>query len=100
MSRDPWMMRGHASLWDVGAGCMSGRLTSLACRCAAPEQDPQVLPYLRQAHRTSYDIKLQVSLTPQDNQQATILSRSNFRHLCAPSDFNASYQAKSHMVTR
>ncbi|RAV28184.1 fumarylacetoacetase [Sinomicrobium soli] len=49
-------------------------------RVASPEQDPQPLPYLRCEGHKSYDIHLEVSLTP-ENGQAQTISRSNFKYM-------------------
>ncbi|XP_030373370.1 fumarylacetoacetase [Scaptodrosophila lebanonensis] len=43
-------------------------------------QDPQVLPYLQQSAPFNFDINLEVSLKP-SNDNATIISKSNFKHL-------------------
>lgn len=43
-------------------------------------QSPDVLPYLREAERRGYDVELTVSLAPA-GQPATVISRSNLRHL-------------------
>lgn len=50
-------------------------------RCAAPEQKPSVLSYLQDPDRCSYDIGLEASIRPKDSKEATVISRSNLRHL-------------------
>ncbi|KAK9845764.1 hypothetical protein WJX81_001837 [Elliptochloris bilobata] len=49
-------------------------------RCDAPKQDPEVLPYLREAGRHSYDIQLEAAIEAQGGGGGTV-TRSNFRHL-------------------
>ena len=49
-------------------------------RVAGPEQDPLPLPYLQQKGANSYDIHLEVAITP-DNGTATTVTRSNFKYL-------------------
>ena len=46
----------------------------------SPSQDPQPLPYLRQEGEKSYDIHLEVAITP-DNGEATTITQSNFKHM-------------------
>jgi fumarylacetoacetase len=46
----------------------------------APEQNPQPLQYLIEKNRYTYDINLQVSITPENGQENTI-SKSNFKYL-------------------
>lgn len=50
-------------------------------RCAAPVQDPPVLPYLQEKDRHIYNINLQVSLQPQDSTEPTVIAKSNLKHL-------------------
>ncbi len=49
--------------------------------CAAPEQDPQPLPYLREQDRRTFDIALEVDLVAADEDRALTICRSNFKHL-------------------
>lgn len=49
-------------------------------RVAGPLQEPEVLPYLHYSGHQNYDIKLEVSLTPEYGQ-AQIVSRSNFKYM-------------------
>lgn len=53
------------------------------CRCAAPEQDPPVLPYLRETDRHNYDIQLEADIVA-DGGGGGRVTRSNFKHLCGP----------------
>jgi fumarylacetoacetase len=50
-------------------------------RCAGPVQDPQPLPYLRQAGATTFDLALEVHLQSTKMTAPQRISRSNFRHL-------------------
>jgi len=52
-------------------------------RCEAPRQDPEALPYLQEADRHSYDIALEAAVEAPGGGGGTV-TRSNFRHLCAP----------------
>ncbi|MGB7393231.1 MAG: fumarylacetoacetase, partial [Pricia sp.] len=49
-------------------------------RVESPEQNPQPLPYLRHVGKHSFDIHLEVDLTP-DQGQPTTISRSNHKYL-------------------
>ena len=49
-------------------------------RVAGKEQDPKVLPYLETTGAKHYDIDLQVSITPED-QEETVVCNSNFRNM-------------------
>ncbi len=49
-------------------------------RVASPIQDPQPLPYLQRKTPQSFDIHLEVSITP-DMGEPTTVTRSNFRHM-------------------
>lgn len=49
-------------------------------RVAGPKQDPEPLPYLRHGGKNSFDIHLEVDLTPENALPATIC-RSNFKYL-------------------
>jgi fumarylacetoacetase len=50
-------------------------------RVAQPVQEPQPLEYLRHDGAHAFDIALEVKLRPQRAQQATTISRTNFRHM-------------------
>ncbi|RKN81487.1 fumarylacetoacetase [Ulvibacterium marinum] len=49
-------------------------------RVQSPKQDPEPLPYLRQYGEHSFDITLEVDLTP-NNGIPTTVTRSNFKHM-------------------
>ena len=83
---------GHRSKGFLGFCAGSCAVTLAECqwpcagvrRCEAPKQDPEVLPYLQQADRHSYDIRLEAAIQAEGGGGGTV-TRSNFRHLCAPS---------------
>lgn len=59
---------------------------ALECRCEAPSQDatrPQVQAYLQEPDRHSFDIHLSVEITPSGSTTPTVVTHSNFKHLCA-----------------
>ncbi|KAL8461563.1 hypothetical protein ACS0TY_032882 [Phlomoides rotata] len=47
----------------------------------APEQSPSPLPYLAEKESKNYDISLQVSIVPAGQEDANVVTRSNFKHL-------------------
>ncbi|WP_367914134.1 fumarylacetoacetase [Leadbetterella sp. DM7] len=49
-------------------------------RVEAPQQDPEVLPYLQAKNRNQFDIHLEVLLTTANGVEK-VISRSNFKHL-------------------
>jgi fumarylacetoacetase len=49
-------------------------------RVESPKQDPKPLPYLNQQGKNSFDIHLEVSITPEDGLPTTI-SKSNFKYM-------------------
>lgn len=49
-------------------------------RVASPKQDPTPLPYLQQHGDKSFDINLEVSITP-ENGEPTVVGRSNFKYM-------------------
>jgi fumarylacetoacetase len=49
-------------------------------RVPSPKQDPEPLPYLMQEGDHSFDIHLEVDITPQ-NEPATTITRSNFKYM-------------------
>ncbi len=49
-------------------------------RVESPKQDPSPLPYLQQKGAHSFDIQLEVAVTP-DQGESTTISRSNFKYL-------------------
>ncbi len=49
-------------------------------RVQGPEQDPQVLPYLKTEGLRNFDINLDVFIQP-ENESENLVCRSNFRHM-------------------
>jgi fumarylacetoacetase len=49
-------------------------------RVESPKQDPKPLPYLQQEGKNSFDIHLEVSITPEEGVPTTI-TRSNFKYM-------------------
>ncbi len=49
-------------------------------RVPSPEQNPPPLPYLKRSGPQSYDIQLEVSITP-ENGEPTTVSKSNFKYM-------------------
>ncbi len=49
-------------------------------RTEGPKQEPQPLPYLQQSGKNNFDIKLQVSIKP-ENGEETVLANSNFKYM-------------------
>jgi len=49
-------------------------------RVESPKQDPKPLPYLQQEGKNSFDIHLEVSITPDEGVPTTI-TRSNFKYM-------------------
>jgi len=50
-------------------------------RVAAPAQEPEPLPYLRQKDRGTYDINLEVEVRAEDQPEGLRVCASNFKHL-------------------
>jgi len=50
-------------------------------RRVGPKQDPRPLEYLRGSGPGAFDIHLEVSLQPEDEDEPTTICRSNFKHL-------------------
>jgi len=63
-------------------------------RCAGPDQDPAPLPYLRAGGPGAFDIRLSVTLAPED-RPPVLLCESNFRHLY----WSMAQQLAHHTVT-
>lgn len=53
----------------------------LPFRVANYPQDPQPLPYLKHEDSYNFDIGLEVSIQPQGEDKASVVCRSNFRHM-------------------
>ncbi|XAR65724.1 Fumarylacetoacetase [Bertholletia excelsa] len=49
--------------------------------CDASKQDPPPLPYLAEKISQNYDISLEVRIKPAGEEQAHVVTRSNFKHL-------------------
>jgi fumarylacetoacetase len=49
-------------------------------RVESPKQEPTPLPYLQQKGKHSFDINLEVSITP-ENAEATVISKSNYKYM-------------------
>ena len=49
-------------------------------RVKGPTQDPKPLPYLQQKGKNSFDITLEVSLTPEKGEE-NLLAKSNFKYM-------------------
>ena len=58
-----------------------------------PKQDPSVLPYLEFKGSKNYDIKLEVSIQP-ENCKETVVSQSNFKYMY----WNMNQQLAHHTV--
>jgi fumarylacetoacetase len=50
-------------------------------RCPAPEQEPGPLPYLAEADRHTFDIRLEVEVRAEGQPEGLRVCASNFRHL-------------------
>ncbi len=73
----PFLSKSFASTMSPWVVCMEALAPY---KKPAPEQDPAVLPYLRDQDRFVYDINLSVGLTSSDGVE-TIVSRSNAKNL-------------------
>ncbi|KAK9084722.1 hypothetical protein Sjap_025133 [Stephania japonica] len=49
--------------------------------CDAPNQDPRPLPYLTEKKSKNYDISLEVAIKPAGEEQSSVVTRSNLKHL-------------------
>lgn len=49
-------------------------------RTKSPRQEPKPLPYLQQSGKHAYDIKIQVALKP-EGEEETVVSNSNFKYM-------------------
>lgn len=49
-------------------------------RCASPKQEPTPLPYLQQSGDHAFDINLEVSIAPENNEE-TVVSKSNLKYM-------------------
>ncbi|WEX10504.1 fumarylacetoacetase [Chelativorans sp. AA-79] len=64
-------------------------------RVSTPQREKPLLPYLRETGPLLYDIDLEVSLRPAGAAQATIVSRTNYRHMY----YSAAQQLAHHAVS-
>lgn len=49
--------------------------------CDAPKQEPKPLPYLAEKSSKNYDISLEVRIKTVGQEQESVITRSNFKHL-------------------
>ncbi|XP_065853490.1 fumarylacetoacetase [Euphorbia lathyris] len=49
--------------------------------CDTPKQDPHPLPYLAEKISKNYDISLEVQIKPAGQEDSSVVTRSNFKHL-------------------
>ncbi|OEK03825.1 fumarylacetoacetase [Roseivirga sp. 4D4] len=64
----------HVSPWVVTMDALEPFMVD------GPEQDPEVLPYLKYDEATHFDVKLEVGIQP-DGSDETTVSNSNFKHM-------------------
>ena len=50
-------------------------------RVAGPQQDPEVLDYLKHEGNSHYDVPLEVEIIPEGATSGQVVCRSNFRHM-------------------
>jgi len=62
-------------------------------RCIGPEQQPEVLPYLQFDGERNFDINLEVTVKPENSQEA-IVCKSNFKYMY----WNISQQLAHHTI--
>ena len=62
-------------------------------RCAGPEQQPEVLPYLKTSGERNFDINLEVLIKPEKGSEVSVC-KSNFRYMY----WNMSQQLAHHTV--
>ena len=63
-------------------------------RVEGPEQDPEVLPYLKYEGAKNYDINLEVLIQPDGRKDASSVSQSNFKYMY----WNMAQQLAHHTV--
>ncbi|MFV1883994.1 MAG: fumarylacetoacetase [Balneola sp.] len=63
-------------------------------RVTGPEQDPEVLPYLRYQGVKNFDIALEVQIQPEGEEEASTVSESNFKYMY----WNMAQQLAHHTV--
>ena len=64
----------HVSPWVVTMDALSSFTVE------GPQQDPEVLPYLKYSKPTHFDVNLQVGIQP-DKGEEQVVSNSNFKHM-------------------
>jgi len=64
----------HVSPWVVTMDALEPFIVN------GPEQDPEVLPYLKYDKATHFDVKLEVGIQPEGSSETTV-SNSNFKHM-------------------
>jgi len=75
---------------------MAEALLPFRCATSAGSQaEPVPLPYLRDPNYSSYDIQLEVAITPAGGDRAAVVSTSNYRHMY----WTAAQQLVHHSVT-
>ena len=62
-------------------------------RTTSPKPDKELLPYLNYSGKKTFDIKLEVSIKP-ENKEETVVSKSNFKYLY----WNMSQQLAHHTI--
>ena len=65
------------SAWVV----MTEALAAFRCATSVGAQDPTPLPYLRDPNYSSYDVALEVAITPAGAAAGTVVSRSNYKNM-------------------
>lgn len=50
-------------------------------KCEASQQEPQVLPYLKETNRHTWDIALTADITAAGSSAETTVTRTNLKHL-------------------
>lgn len=77
----------HVSPWVVTMDALEPFIV------AGPEQDPEVLPYLKYENDAHFDVKLQVGIQP-EGQEETVVCNSNMKYLY----WNVKQQLAHHTV--
>ena len=64
-------------------------------RTAGPQQDPEPFPYLQQTKDGAFNINLEVHLTPENTDQATRITNTNFNYMY----WSIAQQVAHHTIT-
>lgn len=64
-------------------------------RTAGPQQDPEPFPYLQQTKDGAFNINLEVHLTPENTEQATRITNTNFSYMY----WSIAQQVAHHTIT-